>query len=144
VIGDNGDGMDEAVLSQALDPFYTSKKVRRIGLGLPMLREAAERCGGRFSLESRRGEGTRVYADFQLSHLDRQPLGDVAGALATLIAGNAGVDFLYRHRCGERRFEFDTRAIRQEIGEVPLQHPEIMTWVRRTLQEGLNDTQTSA
>jgi anti-sigma regulatory factor (Ser/Thr protein kinase) len=143
-IADDGAGMSERVIEKALDPFYTSKKVRRVGLGLPMLKEAAERTGGRFSIGSREGSGTRVTVAFRLSHLDRQPLGDVAGAIVTLIAGNAGVNFLYRHRCGERLFELDTRAIRQEIGDIPLQHAEILTWIRQYLQEGLTEAGSSA
>ena len=98
-IRDDGAGMDEATLKKAMDPFYTSKKVRRVGLGLPMLAEAAERTGGSFAIESREGMGTRVAVEFQLSHIDRQPLGDLTGAFMALIAGNAGVDFVCRHEC---------------------------------------------
>ena len=92
-------GMNEATLERAMDPFYTTKKVRRVGLGLPMLAEAAERAGGSFTIQSQEGAGTRVEVEFRLSHIDRQPLGDLAGVLVTLIAGNPEVDFLYRHRC---------------------------------------------
>jgi anti-sigma regulatory factor (Ser/Thr protein kinase) len=143
-VTDDGAGMSEAVLQQALDPFYTSKKVRRVGLGLPMLAEAAQRAGGRFEIDSREGVGTRLTVSFQLSHLDRQPLGDLEGALTTLVAGNAGIDFVYRHRCGKRIFTLDTRRIRRQIGEIPLNHPEVIRFVRQYVREGLSGIGTKA
>lgn len=143
-IRDDGTGMDEATVKRAMDPFYTSKKVRRVGLGLPMLAEAAERAGGRFAIESREGAGTRVAVEFLLSHIDRQPLGDLAGAFMTLIAGNAGVDFVYRHECEGDPFTLDTREIRREIGDIPINHPEVLKFIRQHLTEGLKETATEA
>jgi anti-sigma regulatory factor (Ser/Thr protein kinase) len=143
-IRDDGSGMDEATLKRAMDPFYTSKKVRKVGLGLPMLAEAAERAGGSFAIESREGMGTRVAVKFQLSHIDRQPLGDLTGAIMVLIAGNAGVDFVYRHECQGGVFTLDTREIRSEIGDIPINHLEVLKFVRQHLMEGLIGTGTEA
>ena len=143
-IRDNGSGMDAATVKRAMDPFYTSKKVRRVGLGLPLLAEAAERAGGNFAIESREGAGTRVAVEFQLSHLDRQPLGDLTGSLTTLIAGNAGVDFVYRHECNGNLFTLDTREIRGEIGDIPINHVEVLKFIRQHLMESLNEIGTEA
>ena len=144
VIRDDGQGMSKVVLEKVMDPFYTSKKVRRVGLGLPMLAEAAGRAGGRFAIESQEGKGTRVAAEFRLSHIDRQPLGDITGALTVLIAGNDGVDFVFRYRCGDRLFGLDTKEIRQEIGDVPIQQAEVLKWIRQYVREGLSEIGTSA
>lgn len=144
VIRDDGKGMSKAVLEKAMDPFYTSKKVRRVGLGLPMLAEAARRAGGGFAIESQEGLGTRITAEFQLSHIDRQPLGDITGALTVLIAGNAGVDFVFRYRCGDRLFGFDTKEIRQQIGEIPIQQVEVLKWIRQYIKEGLIEIGSNA
>ena len=144
VIRDDGQGMSREVLGKVLDPFYTSKKVRRVGLGLPMLAEAAERAGGRFAIESQESRGTRVTAEFQLSHIDRQPLGDITGTLVALIVGNAGVDFAFRYRCGDRVFALDTKEIRQEIGEIPIQQVEVLNWIKQYLREGLIELGTKA
>src|SRR5271169_1300249 len=95
-IRDNGSGMSEDVLKKATDPFFTTKTVRNVGLGLPMLAQAAERTGGRLTMESNGEKGTRVVAEFKLSHIDRQPLGNIASTLVTLVAGNTDVDFIYR------------------------------------------------
>lgn len=143
-IRDDGQGMSKAVLEKVMDPFFTSKKVRKVGLGLPMLAEAAERAGGRFAIESQEGLGTRVAVEFQFSHIDRQPLGDISGALTVLIAGNDGVDFVLRYRCGDRIFGFDTKEIRQEIGDVPIQQAEVLKWIRQYIREGLSEIGTSA
>jgi anti-sigma regulatory factor (Ser/Thr protein kinase) len=143
-IRDDGAGMDEATLKKAMDPFYTSKKVRRVGLGLPMLKEAATRAEGSFSIDSQVGVGTRVAVGFRLSHIDRQPLGDLTGAFMALLAGNADVDFVCRHECEGRVFILDTREIRREIGDIPLNHVEILKFIRQHLTEGLKEIGTEA
>jgi anti-sigma regulatory factor (Ser/Thr protein kinase) len=143
-IVDDGVGMSPELLKKAMDPFYTSKKVRRVGMGLPMLAEAAQKAGGRFDIESTEGSGTRLAVVFQLSHIDRQPLGDVAGSLVTLIAGNPGVDFVYRHRCEGRVFLFDTREIKRETEGIPINHIEVLKWIRQYIREGLSELGTHA
>jgi anti-sigma regulatory factor (Ser/Thr protein kinase) len=143
-IRDNGTGMDEATLKKALDPFYTSKEVRKVGLGLPMLAEASKRTGGSFAIESHQGLGTRVTVEFQLGHIDRQPLGDLTGAFMALIAGNAGIDFIYRHECEGHVFELDTREIRREIGDIPMNHVEVLKFIRQHILKGLNGIGTEA
>jgi anti-sigma regulatory factor (Ser/Thr protein kinase) len=140
-IRDNGSGMDGETLARAMDPFYTTKKVRRIGLGLPMLAQAAEKAGGRFEIESRVGEGTRVYAQFQHSNLDRQPLGDIPGVMNALILGNPDVDFLYTHAKNGSSYTLDTREIRQELGDIPLNHLEVLSMIRENVREGLEELQ---
>jgi anti-sigma regulatory factor (Ser/Thr protein kinase) len=143
-IRDDGAGMDEATLEKAMDPFYTSKKVRRVGLGLPMLKEAAVAAGGWFKIDSQAGVGTCVAVGFKLSHIDRQPLGDLTGVLMVLIAGNAAVDFVYRHRCGENVFTLDTREIRCEMGDIPMNHLEVLKFIRQHILDGLNGIGTEA
>jgi hypothetical protein len=136
-IVDNGSGMCENILKEAMDPFFTTKTVRNVGLGLPMLAHAAERTGGRFIIESKGGEGTRVVAEFKLSHIDRQPLGNMASTLVTLVAGNTDVDFIYRHRHNGRKYILDTRAIKKEMDGVPMNHVKVLTFIRKHVQGGL-------
>ncbi|MCX7982667.1 MAG: sensor histidine kinase [Syntrophales bacterium] len=129
-ITDDGYGMTEKELKRALDPFYTTKKVRSVGLGLPMLAEAAERTGGSFHLESKPGKGTKVTARMGLKHLDRQPLGDVGGALTALIIASPTTRFIYRHISGKGAFEMDTEKIEKEVEGLPLNEPEILNFIR--------------
>lgn len=104
-----------------------------------MLAQAAERTEGNFILESKGGEGTRVVAEFKFSHIDRQPLGDIISTLITLIAGNSNVDFIYRHEHNNRVFILDTREVKKEIEGVPINHVEVLHFLRQHIQEGLNE-----
>ena len=138
-IKDDGSGMNEDILRKAIDPFFTTKTVRNIGLGLPMLAQAAERTDGKFIIESKGGEGTRVAAVFKLNHIDRQPLGDIASTLVTLIAGNTNVDFIYRHQHNDREYILDTRDVKSEIDDVPINHVEVLNFIREHIEEGLKE-----
>jgi len=110
-IRDNGCGMDEATARQVLDPFFTTRQNARVGLGLPLLRQAAEETGGSITVSSRLNEGTDVRAVFELRHPDMKPIGDVYGTLAALVAGHPSVRFLYRSRRGEERVDFDSASV---------------------------------
>ena len=143
-ISDDGAGMDPETLSKALDPFYTTKKVRRVGLGLPMLAQAAERTGGGLTLTSEPGRGTRLKVTFGLSHLDRQPLGDLPGVITTLLAGNPDIEFNYHHRCGDRVFALKTEDLKRELEDVPINHIEVLKYIRQYVKDGLQDIVSKA
>lgn len=141
---DDGQGMKQEEIKKVLDPFYTTKTVRRIGLGIPLLADAAHRSGGHLTLESQEGIGTSIKATFALSHVDRQPMGNIISTLIILIAGNSDVDFFYKHRHNDRQFELDTREIRKEIEDVPINHPEILKYIRGVLEEGFSEIKPEA
>ena len=138
-IKDNGQGMDAQTMEKALDPFYTTKKVRRIGLGLPMLKQAANTAQGRFSLQSEVGKGTAVYAEFKHSHIDRQPLGDIAGVITMLILGNPDIDIIYTHHKNGNTYVLDTRELREGLGDVPLNNMEVLNLIRDNIHEGIEE-----
>jgi len=96
-IKDNGQGMSEERLEKVLDPFFTTKSVRKVGLGLPLLAQAARQSGGDIEIESKVGIGTRVKATFQHSHPDRKPLGDIPETMRILRAGNPDIEFVYKY-----------------------------------------------
>ncbi len=143
-IGDDGCGMKEEELIKVLDPFYTTKKVRQVGLGLPLLKDAAQKAEGKFGLQSVPAKGTKVTATFQLDHIDRQPLGNITATLISLIAANLAVDFIYDHWHNGRRFVLDTRSIRAEIDDIPIYHPAIIKYIRGVIEEGLREIKTEA
>jgi len=138
-IRDNGSGMSEDLLKKVTDPFFTTKTVRNVGLGLPMLAQAAERTEGKFIIESKGGEGTRVAVDFKLSHIDRQPLGDISGTMVTLIAGDPDIEFIYRHRRNGQSYILDTREIKKEIEDIPINHVDVLNFIRSHVTEGLKE-----
>jgi signal transduction histidine kinase len=94
---DDGEGMDEETVCRSLDPFYTSKSGKRVGLGLPFLAQSAEEAEGSLQVESAIGEGTRITAIFKLSHIDRKPLGNLEETLRTLKATHPEVRFSFEH-----------------------------------------------
>ncbi len=136
-IKDNGCGMDEAFLKSVADPFKTTRTTRKVGMGISLFKAAAEATGGNFSIMSREGVGTVVVANFTYYHIDRQPLGDMAQTVVTVLSGNPNIDFLYRHRINEKEFLLDTREIRNILGDVPLESPEIILWLTDHINEGL-------
>jgi len=107
-IEDDGSGMDEETLRKATDPFFTTKKGRKVGLGLSLLSQAAKECDGKLEIESQPGQGAIVKATFRRSHVDRKPLGDMAQTLSALIAGHPGVRFTYAYRKGKTKQYVDT------------------------------------
>ncbi len=108
-IRDDGKGMDEQTLQKALDPFFTTRTTRRVGLGLPLLAQAARESDGRIELDSKPGRGTTVRATFTYSHVDRKPLGDIDETICTLVAGHPEIDILYEHKRNGSIYHFDTR-----------------------------------
>ncbi len=111
-IKDDGKGIDEETMKKVLDPFFTTKATRKVGLGLALLKQSARESGGDVEIISKVGTGTRVKAIFNYSHIDRKPLGDIAATLVTLIAGNPEVDFICEHISDESKYRIDTEEIR--------------------------------
>jgi len=133
---DNGKGMDEETLARVLDPFFTTRRTRHVGLGLPLFAAAAERCNGALHVESQVGQGMRVVVTFQHSHIDRAPLGDVKGTLLAFLMTGRPIDLHYVHRMDGRTFEFDTAELRAELGDMPLTLPAVRRWLGEFIGEG--------
>ncbi|KXG77077.1 ATP-binding protein [Thermotalea metallivorans] len=136
-IMDNGRGMDKEFLKKVTDPFVTTRKTRKVGLGISLFKAAAERCNGCFAIESELNVGTTIEAAFERSHIDRAPLGNMAETMVSLIIAQDQVDYLYKHVLDHKEFVFDTREIRKILGQVPLSQWEVLDWVKNYIQEGL-------
>lgn len=137
-IRDNGTGMDEKTVKSVTDPFYTTRTTRKVGMGVPLLKLAAEQTDGSFSVESSVGEenhGTTVTAVFNKNHLDFTPLGDVVSSITTLVQGHPDTDFYFSHRKGENEVTLDTRELREVLGDVPLNSYEVIKWIEEYLKE---------
>lgn len=138
-VADNGRGMDAETLRRVADPFFTTRTTRHVGLGIPLLKAAAERCNGCFRITSQPGAGTRVVAEFQRDHIDRAPLGDLPATLIAAILADRASDIHYTHRVDDRVFELDTAEMRQVLGEVPFSHPQVREWLLDFIQEGYRE-----
>jgi anti-sigma regulatory factor (Ser/Thr protein kinase) len=135
-ICDNGCGLSEDQIAKVLNPFYTTRKTRHIGLGLPLLLEASHRCEGDLDMHSTPGKGTQVKATFKHSHLDRAPLGDMPSVLMALLLSGKSIDWIYIHRVNDREFRLETKEIKKELMEIPLTHPKVRHWLQELLIEG--------
>ena len=108
-IEDDGDGMDKETVERALDPFFTTKEGKGVGLGLSLLSQAAHQTGGSFKIDSEQGKGTGVKAVFKRGHPDMKPRGDILQTIATLVAGNPAVQFIYDYKKEGYNYHFDSR-----------------------------------
>lgn len=142
IIRDDGCGMPEEIVRGVTDPFYTTRTTRKVGLGLPLLKMAAELTGGEMSISSavatepEAPHGTTVSARFYKDHIDFTPLGDVVETVATLLQGHPDTDFLFVHSMGEGEVRLDTREVRQVLGDdVPLNTYDVIQWIREYLRE---------
>lgn len=135
IIADNGCGMTKTQIEKVEDPFFTTRTTRKVGLGVPFFKMAAESTGGSFRIESTPGVGTTVTAVFGLSHIDRMPLGDMNSTMHTLITLNTQIDFLYRYVFDDKEFTLDTREFREILNDVPLNSPEVSAYIKEYLQE---------
>ncbi|MCK9525883.1 MAG: ATP-binding protein [Limnochordia bacterium] len=138
-ITDNGKGIPEQQLAQATDPFFTSRTTRRVGLGLALLARAAEEAQGGLGIRSKVGTGTKVTATFCHSHIDRAPIGDLAGTMLAIIMLNPTTEVVYHHTYLEKTFCIDTRQIKYELGEIAINHPAVVSWLEEALREGIDD-----
>ena len=139
-VQDDGRGMDVEMLKRVRDPFFTTRSTRHVGLGLPLLAAAAERCAGKLVIQSTPSQGTTVTATFQHSHIDRAPLGDMPGTLMCILLRGERFDLRYTHRildsASERTFELDSSQLLHELGGLPLSHPLVRRWLSEFVAQG--------
>lgn len=140
-VADDGCGMTEEILKGVTDPFYTTRTTRKVGLGLPLLRMAAEMTGGRMEVQSRHRDayptdhGTQVTAVFHTDHIDCPPVGDLVATVTTLIQGHPDTDFHFLHAKDGKEVALDTRQLRQILGEVSLAEYEVLQWISGYLSD---------
>jgi hypothetical protein len=134
-IKDDGTGMDEVTIERVLDPFYTTKVGKKVGLGVPLLKGTAETTGGTFRLSSAVGKGTEIFATFELNHPDLPPLGNLRDTMLILVVGNPDTDFRFYVRDDGRDFILDTKEIKALLEGVPINHPDVITFLSKYVDE---------
>mgnify|MGYP003790211425 CR=1 FL=1 len=136
-VADNGRGMDENTCRQVVDPFFTTRRTRRIGLGLPLIAMTTRQCQGHLNIKSVLGEGTEIEAVYKLSHIDRPPLGNIAETVKTIIIANPHLDFAYCHTVNGNSLTLATKEITDILGEISLTHPDVLVWFDQYLTDQL-------
>ena len=134
-VKDDGWGMSPETVKRVSDPFYTTRSTRKAGLGLPLLMDAAHMAGGEVYIESEVGRGTTVTSTFQIDHIDRKPLGDVADTITASIMGYPDMEFHLLLKNDDAEYVFRTEDVREQIGEVPINDIEIISFIRDMLNE---------
>lgn len=140
-VEDNGCGMSKEFVQNVIDPFCTTRTTRKVGLGIPLLKLAAEQTGGFIEIESREdalypdNHGTKTSALFHKNHMDFTPLGDIISTIVTLIQGSPDINFYFAHDINGKIVSLSTKELREILGDVPLCEPEILSWIRDYLTE---------
>ena len=139
---DDGRGMDAETAQHVQDPFYTTRTTRNVGLGIPLLKLAAEMAEGSFSLQSEPGKGAWVEAEFRHSHIDRMPLGDLASTYLTLLISHPQIDWTFLYRVTDKNehrqdFLFESAELKSQLGDISLTEPEVLTFLRGIFEEGI-------
>lgn len=138
-IADNGCGMSKDFLERVRDPFATTRTTRKVGMGISLFEAAAQQCGGHLEIDSELGKGTTLYVCFELDNIDRAPIGDMAETMVTIVMSAPEINYVYTHRKSDKEFIFDTKEIKETLGDVPLTNPEILGWIKEYITEGLSE-----
>ena len=140
VLKDDGKGMSPELLSRVTSPFATTRTTRKVGLGIPMMMENAEKAGGSLKLESTEGVGTEMTVTMDTGNIDCLPLGDLSGTVLSLLMTNPlAPEFLFEGKTEKGECRFDTREVRAALGsDIPLNEPEVAAWLQEALKEELD------
>lgn len=138
-IKDDGRGMDEETLQKVVDPFFTTRTTRKVGLGIPMFKTAAEQCEGSFEIKSHLGMGTEIMACFKYSHIDRVPLGDMPETIVAIVNVCDQMDLIYTHEVNGKTFTFNTKEIKKLLDGIAITNIDVITWLKSYLVEGLGE-----
>jgi hypothetical protein len=139
-IDDNGCGMSRETLEKATNPFFTTRKTRKVGLGLSLLKQNAEMANGKFAISSTPGKGTQVEAIFQLSHFDRPELGDVWNSLYLCML-NSDIEIRYQHKTEKGIFRFSSEEIRESLDGMSMQQTEIREAIIDYIKNNITEIQ---
>ncbi|MHB1452527.1 MAG: ATP-binding protein [Saccharofermentanales bacterium] len=134
-ISDDGCGMDPVMLSKVTDPFTTTRTTRKVGLGLPLFKEACETAGGRFVIHSALGTGTRVVAEMAISDMDRLPLGDFGDTYFVLMLNNDRINYFLEFKAADRIFSLDISTEKKRRAELGSNEFETALYIRDLIEE---------
>ena len=140
-IADNGKGIPPEILATVTDPFTTSRKTRKVGMGLSLLKHSAEQTGGWLKISSQTGIGTSVNCCFGLAHLDRPPIGNIAMTIYQLLSAYPKIQFIYTHQTNSGEYIFDTAEVKEALGDVPVTMPDVRNYLLEMINENLDEIQ---
>lgn len=138
-IEDDGKGMSDEMKENVKNPFVTSRSLRKVGLGIPLLNQLCIECNGNVTIQSQKNIGTKIIATMEYDHIDRLPLGDMAKTITTLIMGKPTIHYIYIHSLNDKSFTFDTEEIKAILDGVPIENLEVLAWLEQYITENLRE-----
>lgn len=138
-VQDDGRGMSEEMASRVTDPFITTRTTRKVGLGIPLLKFAAESCNGYLEIQSKLGEGTNLVVQFQRNHIDRMPMGDLASTILHLVIANQQIHWIFEYKFDDYQAIFDDAMIKQELGDIPMTEPNVLACLHEMIQSMIHE-----
>jgi len=143
-VKDNGHGMDDELIAKVMDPFITSRTTRKVGLGIPLLKQAANACNGDLTIQSQPGKGTLLTAKFQECHIDRMPIGNLADTFLTLLLGTPEVNWVLDYQVNDEIFHFDDTEVKEVLDGMLLTDYRVIEYLTNTIQNGINNINETA
>ena len=140
-VKDNGKGISDEKMKRIADPFITSRTTRKVGLGIPFLKAAAEACQGGLVIQSKPGEGTEIEVTFQHSHIDRMPLGDLQSTFLNLLIGYPQINWVLHYQVDERVYVMDDQPVKDVLESVPLSEPAVINYLKQEISNGFKEVQ---
>ncbi len=138
-IYDNGKGMTQEQVKNVQDPFFTTRTTRKVGMGIPLFKMAAEQTGGCFKITSQVGIGTQVEAIFKTDSIDFTPVGDMESTISTIVSMNEDKDFIYKRCVDNKEFVFSSKEIKKILEGVPLSEPSVAAWIESYIKENTQE-----
>lgn len=138
-ICDNGKGMSKVMTAKAKNPFITSRTERKVGLGLSLLEQSAIAAGGKLTVDSEEGKGTKVKAVFLYDHVDRKPIGNISETLIALLANSKEPEIIYKHKKNDNEFMFDSVEIKKALGLSSLKDSKILFELKELINSKLKE-----
>lgn len=138
IIIDNGHGMTEEFLKHVSDPFFTTRKERKVGLGISLLKQNMEMAEGVLKIHSELMKGTKIMASCKHSHIDRPVLGDIEGVVV-ILASNEKVELIYKHQINNDVYEFNSKEVSEALGGTPLSLPQVSKYLKEMIRENIEE-----
>ena len=137
-ITDNGQGMTKEEVDKVIDPFFTTRTTRKVGLGIPLFKQSAELTGGYLSIHSQKNQGTKVKNRFIKNHIDTPIMGNIIETIMTLIQSDENIDYVFEYETDNIHFIMNTQDIKSILEEVKITEPEVIVWLKDYMKEGLS------
>lgn len=136
-IEDNGCGMDEATVAKISSPFYTSRKTRKVGLGVAFFKQAIQQANGSCQIISELNQGTTIKGTWESNHWDAPPLGNIGETILIIIQGNPNIHLMFKFSYHSSVTSFDSKAFEASIAPVSISEPAILRWIESDINTNI-------